>query len=112
MTLSTEDWEALKAEDGYIIFLDGEQVPVGLGFDYEHLYEVFNDLIDTRGVEKTAKVLGYKDGKDMVLDLADLLENDYTIDDLVLDSCDGHAVADLDYEADAADHKADELAGR
>jgi hypothetical protein len=49
----------------------------------------------------------------MVLDMANFLENgDYTIDDLVLDGCDGKLVEEIDYEAEAADHGADELAGR
>ena len=112
MTLSTEDWEALKSNDGYIIYLDGEATPVGTGFDFQRLDEVFGYLVKEKGVEETARILGYEDAAEMVIDMAGILTNDYTIDDLVLDGCDGHAVADLDYEADAADHKGDELAGR
>ena len=112
MVLSQEDWDILKSNDGYIIYLDGEQVPVGTGFDYGSLREVFYSLVEEKGVEKTARLLGYEDAEEMVIDMAGILSNDYAIDDLVLDSCDGHAVADLDYEADAADHKGDELAGR
>jgi hypothetical protein len=77
MTLSKEDWEALKSNDGYIIYLDGEATPVGIGFDFNFLGN-----------------------------------GDYTIDDLALDGCDGQPVEAIDYEAEAADHKADELAGR
>ena len=112
MVLSQEDWDVLKSNDGYIIYLDGEETPVGPGFDYGSLREVFQYLVEERGVEETARLLGYEDAEEMVIDMAGILTNDYTIDDLVLDSCDGHAVKDIDYEADAADHKADELAGR
>jgi len=112
MTLSKEDWEALKSNDGYIIYLDGEQVPVGPGFDYGSLREVFYSLVEEKGVEETAEILGYEDAKEMVIDMAGILDNQYTIEDLVLDGTDGQAVDDIDYEADAADHKADELAGR
>lgn len=112
MALSQEDWDVLRSNDGCIIYLDGEQVPVGPGFDYGSLREFFDSLIEERGVEETAQLLGYADAKEMVIDMADFLDNDYTIEDFVLDSCDGQSVEDLDYEAEAADHKADELAGR
>lgn len=112
MTLSTEDWDVLRSNDGYIIYLDGEATPVGPGFDYGSLREFFDSLIEERGVEETAQLLGYEDAEEMVIDMAGILNYDYTIDDLILDACDGHAVKDLDYEADAADHKGDELAGR
>lgn len=113
MTLSTEDWEAFKSNDGYIIYLDGEATPVGIGFDFQRLDEVFDYLVKEKGVEETARILGYDSAEEMVLDMANFLGNgDYTIDDLVLDGCDGKLVEDIDYEAEAADHKADELAGR
>lgn len=112
MTLSTEDWDVLRSNDGHIIYLDGEQVPVGPGFDYGSLREVFYSLIEEKGVEEAAQLLGYEDAEEMVIDMAGILDNDYTIEDFVLDSCDGQSVEELDYEADAADHKADELAGR
>lgn len=111
--ISKEDMGALVANDGDIISLDGEQVPVGPGFDYAELSDVFDDLIETRGVEGTAKALGYKDGKELIQELAEMIYNGQdTIDDLIYDCCDGHPADDIDYEADAADHKADELAGR
>lgn len=54
MPLSTEDWEALKTNDGYLIWINGEQVPVGPGFDYETLRQVFDSLVQEKGVEETA----------------------------------------------------------
>jgi hypothetical protein len=112
MTLSKEDWDVLKSNDGYIIYLGGDETPVGPGFDYQSLREVFYSLVEERGVEETARLLGYTGAEEMVLDMAGILDSDYTIDDLVLDACDGQAVDSIDYEADAADHKGDELAGR
>lgn len=113
--ISQEDMDVLKANDGYTIELDGEKLPVAPGceFDYDEPSDVFTDLIESRGVEATAKSLGFSNGKEMALSLAEYVDyKDKDMDDFILESCNGELVNGRDYEADAADHKADELAGR
>lgn len=110
--IDPEDLEALQDEDGYIIELDGEQVPVGPGFDYDEPADVFDDLVERRGVEGAAEALEFDDAKDMVLYLAELVDSrDKDMDDFILESCNGRPAYE-DWEAEAGDHEADELAGR
>lgn len=115
MALSQEELGLLRSNDGYIIDLDGEETPVGPGFAYGSLEEVFYSLIEEKGVEATADAIGFFDGKEMVDALAKYVDdNDEDADmaDFILEYCNGKRVNDRDCEAEAADHKADELAGR
>lgn len=114
MAISAEELDVLKNNGGYIIYLDGEQVPIAPGceFDYDEPADVFTDLIESRGVEATAKALGFSNGKEMALSLAEYVDyKGRDMDDFILECCNGKP-ADDDPEAEYADHKADELAGR
>lgn len=112
--ISQEDMEKLKANDGYTIDLDGEKVPIAPGceFDYDEPADVFTDLIKSRGVEATAAALGFSDGKEMALSLAEYVDyKDRDMDDFILDSCNGKS-ADDDPEAEYADHELDRRLGK
>lgn len=113
MALDPEELEALKAEDGYIIDLDGEEVPVGHDFDYSALSDVFDGLVEERGGEGAAKALGFDDGKDMVLYMAEYFDHeDYYMDDLVRECCHGKSANGYDPEAEYADHELDRRLGK
>lgn len=95
MILSEDDLKYLKENDGWIIWIDGEQIPVGPGFDYPSLRSVFDELVKEKGIEEASWLFGYDTPEEMVLDLAGMLDGKYTVEDLVIDAFNGKRADEL-----------------
>lgn len=111
--LTKDELEALQETDGILLRdFEGGEVPVGISADYKNCQDVFDCLVEEKGVEKTAKILGFFNGIDMVRYMADSLGGSYDIEKMIMECCDGVYADEIDYEAEAADEELDRRLGK